>query len=128
MRRFLVLVFALALAVPIFAADNSKREKETCVSIDLSKLAGYYTASDGSFVMLEFMPVNYRLGKGQSNASMENLKSDVHLAVPGGKIPQGKMLVATTLCGGTKDCSSKSCQSSKDSCVEGMRGCFCQSK
>ncbi len=125
MRRLIVLVLALAFA-SVLAAEDRGNGKQTCSPIDLSKLAGYYTASDGSFVTLEFMPATYHLGRGQSKVSMSKMDSAVHFAMPAGKVPAGKILVATTKCGGTKDCSSKSCQNTKDSCVEGMHGCFCQ--
>lgn len=31
-----------------------------------------------------------------------------------------------TQCGGTKDCSTKTCQGATAKCVSGTRGCFCQ--
>lgn len=44
------------------------------------------------------------------------------VAAVGSAIPQ---LASATQCGGTKDCSGKTCQNKKDSCTSGYRGCQC---
>jgi len=88
---------------------------------DLSKAVAYYTASDGSFVTLEIQPASTELVSGVSR--VETSAADQSQSF---NVPEGMVLVATTWCGGTKDCSSKACSSPNRSCRGCTMGCCCQ--
>lgn len=106
--KYLIFGFFLATICTLaFSADSMK----DCGAPDLEKLAGYYTAPDGSFVTIEYLPENTVLRTGQAKVSELSA-------------PKGMMAVVTTLCGGTSSCSTKTCSSG--SCKNYARGCSCQ--
>ena len=60
MPRITIVLLLMALVTPSLASA----EESTCVPMDLSKLAGYYTAPDGSFVILEWKAASESLLRG----------------------------------------------------------------
>lgn len=113
MRYIVLVVLMLFYSMSLLAGSPKK-----CEPMDLSNYAGYYTAADGSFVTLEAKQSGYKLTRGEAFVSSNDREAM--------QIGDGMILIARTWCGGTRNCSSKACQNSRDSCVSGYRGCKCQ--